>query len=63
VRESQKSKGGILEKMPHSEERKVIASTSSRNTRYQVEGWSWHPAVKTSDSELSLSKRTAGTKI
>jgi hypothetical protein len=38
-------------------------STSNRKTGHQVEEWGCHPKVKNSDSELFLSKRTAGTKM
>jgi hypothetical protein len=44
-------------------ERELVEFTSSRKTRYQVEGWGCHPMVKNTNSELFLSKGTAGTKI
>jgi len=43
-------------------EREFINSMSHRKTGHQVEGWGCHRTVKNSDSELFLSKRTAGTK-
>jgi hypothetical protein len=62
-RESQDSKGGTLDEMPNSGERNSVESISSRKTGHQVEGWDGHPTVKISDPELSLFKRTAGTKM
>jgi hypothetical protein len=50
-------------KMPNRGERDLVESTSSRKTGYQVEGWGYHPTVKTSDPELFLSRGTAGTKM
>lgn len=38
-------------------------STFSRKTGYQEEGGDYHPTLKKSDPELSLSKRIAGGKI
>jgi hypothetical protein len=49
--------------MPNSGERGLVESTSSRKTAHQVERWGCHPKVKNSDSELFLSKRTAGAKM
>jgi hypothetical protein len=43
--------------------REPVQSTSSRKTEPQVEGWGCHSTVKNSDSELSLSKSTTGTKM
>jgi hypothetical protein len=64
VKDSQDSKGGTLNEMPYSGERElVVESTSSRKAVHQVDGLGFHPIVKTSDSELSLSERTAGTKM
>jgi hypothetical protein len=46
VRDSQESKGGTLDEMPDSRERKLIEPTSSRKTgRTSSEGWSYHPIV------------------
>ena len=55
--------GGTLDKMPNSGEKELAESTSSRKTGHHVEGWSCHHTVKNPDSELFLSKRTAGTKM
>jgi hypothetical protein len=44
-------------------EMKLEDITSSRKTGHQVEQWGRHSIVKVSDPELSLSKRTAGTKM
>ena len=63
MRDAQDSKGGTLDEMPYSGERELVESTSRRKTGHQVEGRGCHPTVKTSDPELILSKRTAGTKI
>jgi hypothetical protein len=49
--------------MPNSGERELVESISRRKTEHQVEGWGSHATVKNSDPELSLSKRTSGTKI
>jgi hypothetical protein len=40
----------------------LVESISSGGAGYQVEGWSCHPTVKSSDPELFLSEGTAGTK-
>jgi hypothetical protein len=61
VRDSQDWKGGTLHEMPNSGEWELVASTSSR--KLSSEGWGCNPTVKNSDSELFLSKRTAGTKM
>ena len=61
--DGQDSKGGTLHEMPNSGERELVDSISSRKTEHQVEGWGCHHIVKTSDPELFLSKRTAGTKV
>ena len=63
VRESQDSMGGTLDEMPNSGEKELKDCISSRKTGHQVEEWGCHPTVKISDPELSLSKRTAGTKV
>jgi hypothetical protein len=60
VRDSQDSKQGALDEMLKSGERELVESTSNRKTGHQVEGWGCHPTVKNSDSELFLSKGTAG---
>ena len=60
---SQDSKGGTLDRIPYSDERELVESTSSRKTGHQVEGWVCHPTVKNSEPELFLSERTAGTKM
>jgi hypothetical protein len=57
MRDSQDSNGGTLDEMPNSRERELVESTSSRKTGHQVEGWSCHPIVKNTDSELLLSKK------
>ena len=49
--------------MPNSRERELVEFTSSRKIGHQVEGWGCHSTVKNSDSDLSLSKRTSGTKM
>jgi hypothetical protein len=56
VKDSQDSKGGILDEMPDSGERKFVESTCSTKTGLQVEGWGCHPTVKNSDLELFLSR-------
>jgi hypothetical protein len=63
VRGAQDSEGGTLDEMSNSGKRELVESTSSRKTGYQVEGWGCYPTVKKSDPELTLSKRTAGTKV
>ena len=55
--------GETLDEMPNSRERELVESTSSRKTEHQVERWGCQSAVKNSDLELSLSKRTTGTKM
>jgi hypothetical protein len=60
---TQVSEGRTLDEMPNSEKRELVESTSSRKTVHQVEGWGCHPTVKNSDPVLSLSKRTARTKM
>lgn len=62
-REPQDSKGGTLDEMPNHGKRELVESISSGKTAHQVEGWGCHPTVKNSDSELFLSKRTAGTEM
>jgi hypothetical protein len=57
VRDSHDSKKGTLDEMPNSGKREFIESTSSRKTGHQVEGWSCHLAVKSSDPELFLNCR------
>jgi hypothetical protein len=59
-RDSQDSKGGILDEMHYSWERELIDSTSRRNTGHQVEGWYYQHTVKNKDPELFLSERIAG---
>jgi hypothetical protein len=49
--------------MPNTREREFVASTSSRKTGHQEEGWGFHPRVKYSDPVLFLFKRIAGTKM
>jgi hypothetical protein len=49
--------------MPNSGERELVESASSRKTGHQVKGLGCYPTVKNYDSELSLSKRTAGIKM
>jgi hypothetical protein len=49
--------------MPYCEEGELVESTSSRKTGHQVKRWGCHPTVKTSDPQLFLSERTAGTKM
>ena len=63
MRDSQDLKGGTLDDIPYSGERKLVESTSSRKIGHQVEGWGCHPTVKNSDPELFLSERTAGSKV
>jgi hypothetical protein len=63
VKDSQDSKGGTLDEMPYSGEKELVASTTSRKTGHQVEGWGCHLALKNPDPELFLSKRTSGTKM
>ena len=63
VRDSQYSKGEILDEMPNSRKRELVETSSSRKTEHQVEGWGCHLTVKISDPELFLSERTAETKI
>ena len=43
--------------------RELVEPISRRKTGHQVEGWGYHPTVKNSDSELFLSKRSAGIKM
>ena len=61
MRESHDLKGGTLDEMLNSGERKLVESTSSRKTGHQGEGWGCHPTVNNSDPELFLSKKIAGT--
>jgi hypothetical protein len=49
--------------MPSNEEREFVESTSSTNTKHQMEGWDCHHKVKNSNADLILSKRTEGTKM
>ena len=63
MRDSKDSKRATLDEMPNTRERELAESTSRRKTGHQVEGSGYHPTVKNSDSELSLSKSTAGTKM
>jgi hypothetical protein len=63
VRDCPDSKGGTLDEMLYSGERELVESTFSRKTGHQVEGWGCHPTVKNSDPKVSLSRRTAGTKM
>ena len=63
MRDSQDSEGGTLDEMSNSGERELVESTSSQKPGCQVERWGCYPTVKTSDPELLLSKRTAGTKM
>ena len=56
-------RGRILDEMSYSGERELVDSISSRKTEHQVEGWGCHHIVKTSDPEMFLSERTAGTKM
>jgi hypothetical protein len=63
VRNSQDSKGGTLDEMPNSRERKRLESTSSRKTGHQVKEWGCHPTIKNSNPELFLSKRISGTEM
>ena len=62
MRNSQGSKGRALDEMPNGGERELVES-SSRMTGYKVEGWGCQLTVKSSDPELFLSKRMAGTKM
>ena len=57
VRDSQDSKGGILDKVFTSGDREVIESTSSRKTGHAVEVCYCYPTVKNSHSELFLSNK------
>jgi hypothetical protein len=57
------SKGGTLDEMLNTGERGLVESTSSIKTGHQVKGWGCYPTAKNSDTELFLSKRTAGTKM
>jgi hypothetical protein len=57
VRNAQDSKRGTLDEMPNSGERELVESISSRKTGQQVEGWGCHPIVKSSNPDLSLSKK------
>jgi hypothetical protein len=63
VRDSQDSKGGALDEMFYSGERKLVECTSSRNIGHEVKGWGCHPTLKIFDPELFLSERTAGTQM
>jgi hypothetical protein len=63
VRDTQDSERGTIDEMPKNEERELIESTSSRKTGHQVKRWGCHLIIKNSEPELSLSKRTAGTKM
>ena len=56
VRDSQNSKGGILDKV-FSGDREVIESTSSRKTGHAVEVCYCYPTVKYSNPELFLSNK------
>jgi hypothetical protein len=51
--DSQDSKGGTLDEMLYSVERKLVESTFSRKTWHQVEGWGCHSIVKNSDQNCS----------
>ena len=57
VRDSQNSKGGILDKVFTSRDREVIESTSSRKTGHAVEVCYCYPTVKYSNPELFLSNK------
>jgi hypothetical protein len=63
VSDSLDSEGRTLEEMLYRGKRELVESTSSRKTEHHVEGWGCHPTVKSSEPELSFSKRTAGTKL
>jgi hypothetical protein len=52
-----------LDEVLYSGEGELVESTSSRKTGHQVEGWVYHPTVKSFDPELFLSEETAGTKM
>ena len=61
MRDTQDSKGGPLDEMPDSWERELLESIFSGRIRHQVKEWGCLPIVKSSDPELFLLKRIAGT--
>ena len=63
MRDYQDSMGVTLDEMLNSGERELIESISSRKTGHQVERWGCHLTGKSTDTELFLCKRTAGTKM
>jgi hypothetical protein len=63
VKDSHDSKGGTLGEMFNSGERELVEPTSCRKTGHQVEGWGCHSTIRSSDPELFVSKRPAGTKV
>jgi len=58
-----KGKGGTLDEMPNSGERKLVDSTYTRKTCIKMENWGCHPAVKNSNPALALSKGAAVKKM
>jgi hypothetical protein len=49
--------------MSYNGEGKLVEPICSRKTGHQVEGWGYHPTVKSLDPEWFLFKRTIGTKM
>jgi hypothetical protein len=49
--------------MTNSGERELVESISSGRTGHQVVKWDCYPTVKSSDPELFMSKRTAGSEM
>jgi hypothetical protein len=62
VKDSQDSKGGNLNEMPNSGERELVESTSSKKDRASSGGIGLS-SHNSSDLELFLSIRSAGTKM
>ena len=58
--DSQDSKGGTLDEIPHSGEKELVESTSSRKILHQVEGWSCHPQSKTLTQNFYCLKELQG---
>ena len=48
--------------MPYSREWELVETTSSRRIGHQLEGWGWHPTVKTLAQNCSCLKELQGQK-
>jgi hypothetical protein len=62
VRNSQDSNGGAVNEVLYSGEGELVEFISREGSGHQVEGWSCHPIVKSSDPELFLSEGISGAK-